>query len=64
MTYNYNYTLTMRRPFPQMKPQQVKKKKRRSKARKFGRVLKKTGKVIGYGLHTTAELAHLSMMFA
>ena len=64
MTYNYNSTLTMRRRFPQMKPQQVKKKKRRSKMRKFGRVMKKTGKIIGYGLHTAAELAQLSMMFA
>ena len=64
MTHNYNDTLTMRRRFPQMKPQEVKKKRRRRKMRKFGRAMKKTGKVIGYGLHTAAQLAHLAIMLA
>ena len=64
MTHNYNDTLTMRRRFPQMKSQDVKKKRRRRKMRKFGRTMKKTGKDIGYGLHTAAELATLGMMFA
>ena len=54
----------MRRRFQQMKPQQVKKKKRPSKRRKFGRVMKKAGKVIAYGLHGAATLAELSMLFA